>query len=262
MESSPRRRSRGGNAPASPPHGQPGEPRPLPCRVAGSSVCRSAGSALPGCLDSSLSASAPPPGEASRSARSTASRSGTPDARSAVSCGPNSAGTAARPQPRQRQRVLRDAAAPHLAAPGPVPDEAPIVPADNRRMHRRVALRQTPEYATASGCLLSTFLRAMTHAPCPLPRMAGRPPVTPVIRGPAAAQGWHIQIVEINQTEIHPVPRIHPLLDTATPPLPFTNGRTRCNRRSPVKPCVKRGQSSASFRFQMTKINGLAGIKG
>ncbi len=61
--------------------------------------------------------------------------------------------TAVRPQPRQRQRVLRDVAARHLAAPGPVPGETTPVPADHRWMDRRVAFGQTPGYATASGCL-------------------------------------------------------------------------------------------------------------
>ena len=41
--------------------------------------------------------------------------------------------------------------------------------------------------------------------PCHDPRSmpvapeAGRPPVTPVIRGPAAAQEWHVRIVRIIQ---------------------------------------------------------------
>ena len=38
----------------------------------------------------------------------------------------------------------------------------------------------------------------------PVAPNGARPPVAPVIRGPAAAQGWHIRIVEFNQIEIHP----------------------------------------------------------
>ncbi len=48
---------------------------------------------------------------------------------------------------------LRDVAAAHLAAPGPVLGETPVAFADNRWMHRRAALRRTPGYATESGCL-------------------------------------------------------------------------------------------------------------
>ena len=42
------------------------------------------------------------------------------------------------------------------------------------------------------------------HVPYPLPRMAGRPPVTPVIHGSATAQGWHVRTARINQLGILP----------------------------------------------------------
>ncbi len=87
------------------------------------------GSALPGCPESSLGAAAEG-GIPERPLH----RAGIRDAR-------------------RQQRGLRDVAAAHLAASGPVLGETPAAIADNRWMHRRAALRRTPGYATESGCL-------------------------------------------------------------------------------------------------------------
>ena len=71
-----------------------------------------------------------------------------------------------------------DIQAPHPATLQPVPGEPAVTFADHRRMDGRPAFRQTPGYATASGCRCTVFpsFRVMIRTPalCLRQRTAGR----------------------------------------------------------------------------------------
>ena len=125
------------------------------------------GSMPSSCSRSSFSAAAPPPRERSRSARSTPSGSGRPDASSAASlgsCGQDSAGNGH--QKRRKRLVLRDLQAPHFVALDPVPGLPDLVQPD----HGCALLGQAYQIRHSVLMLMPAIPRVLRDGPRSLPR--------------------------------------------------------------------------------------------